>query len=227
VLTGLLTRWMGLVADGPNPEAAAADAAEAAGRDLLARYAEPQRRYHDQRHLAEVLDAVDALAAHAADPRAVALAAWFHDAVYQPAAPPGRNEEDSALLAEQVLPALGLDAGSGGTVAAVAALVRGTAHHEIRTDDPSAPPVADAEVLYDADLAILAAAPERYAEYTAGVRAEYAHVPDEVFRPARAAILRGFVDRPRIYRTPTAYTLWEMAARANLATELADLSAGG
>lgn len=219
--TGLLTRWMALVADRPDPEA---DAAEAAGRDLLARYAEPQRHYHDQRHLTEVLDAVDALVAHAADPGAVRLAAWFHDAVYQPAAAPGRNEEDSARLAERVLGDLGLDGRSGGTVAAVAALVRGTAHHEIRSDDPSAPPVADAEVLYDADLAILAAAPPRYAEYAADVRTEYAHVPDEVFRPARAEILRGFVDRPRIYRTPTAYARWEEAARSNLAAELDELS---
>lgn len=221
--TGLQARWTALVADAPD---AAADAAEAAGRDLLARYAEPQRRYHDRRHLTEVLDAVDALAGHAADPRAVRLAAWFHDAVYQPTAAPGRNEEDSAVLAEQVLTGLGLDDRSGGTVAAVAALVRGTADHEVRSDDPSAPPVADAEVLYDADLAILAASPERYAEYAADVRAEYVHVPDQVFRPARAAILRGFVDRPRIFRTPTAYARWEAAARANLAAELDDLSTG-
>ena len=223
--TRLLTRWMALVGDAP------VEAAEAAGRDLLERYAEPQRRYHDQRHLTEVLDAVDALAAHAADLPAVQLAAWFHDAVYQPAAAPARNEEDSARLAERVLAGLGfqdrLGDRPGGTVAAVAALVRGTAHHDIRRDDPSAPRVADAEVLYDADLAILAASPQRYAQYAADVRSEYAHVPDEVFRPARAGILRGFVDRPRIYRTPTAYSAWEAAARANLAGEVDDLSAGG
>ena len=78
-------------------------AGEVAGRDLLARYAEPHRRYHDRRHLTEVLTAVDVLGRHAARPDVVRLAAWFHDAVYDPQAPPGANEESSAQLAVDVL----------------------------------------------------------------------------------------------------------------------------
>ena len=93
--------------------AAPPEAAEAAGRDLIDRYAEPQRRYHDGRHLAEVLAAVDRLAEHAEDLTAVRLAAWFHDAVYEPAASPGANEEASARLAAHVLTRLGQPAGSG------------------------------------------------------------------------------------------------------------------
>lgn len=215
---------MALVAEAP------VDAARSAGRDLLDRYAEPQRRYHDTRHLAEVLDAVDSLAGHARDPDTVRLAAWFHDAVYDPTSPAGQNEEDSAQLALDVLGRLGLEEVRPGRAAAVAALVRGTAAHDVEPGDPAgpaAPAVADAEVLYDADLAILGSAPERYAAYAADVRAEYGHVPDEVFRPARAAILQGFVDRPRIYCTPTAYAAWEATARANLAHELRELSAPG
>ena len=45
-----------------------------------------------------------------------------------------------------------------------------TATH--RADD------AAGHVLSDADLAILGASAERYAEYAADVRREYAHVPD-------------------------------------------------
>ena len=191
--------------------------AEPAGRDLIDRYAEPQRRYHDARHLTEVLDSVDRLAGHADDIATVRLAAWFHDAVYDPAAPPGANEAASARLATQVLDRLGQPADR---TAAVAALVRGTEHHE---PVPGAASAGDAAVLFDADLAILASAPARYAEYARDVRAEYAHVPDPAFRSGRAAILRGFTERARIYRTPTAYRLWEPAARANLATELETL----
>jgi predicted metal-dependent HD superfamily phosphohydrolase len=212
----VLTRWLSLVPDAaPGP-------AERAGHDLLARYAEPQRRYHDRRHLAEVLGAVDGLAGAAAQPDVVRLAAWFHDAVYDPPAAPGANEEASALLALRLLPDLAVAADS---VAAVAALVRLTARHEVVDEEgSSAASRRDAEVLCDADLWILASPAQRYAEYTADVRAEYAQVPDDLFRSGRAAILRGLAERPRIYRTPTAFARWEEPARANLARELADLS---
>ena len=212
----MLTRWLSLVPD------AAQGPAERAGHDLLARYAEPQRRYHDRRHLAEVLGAVDGLAGAAAQPDVVRLAAWFHDAVYDPPAAPGANEEASALLALRVLPDLAVAADS---VAAVAALVRLTARHEVVDGDGSSAAFRrDAEVLCDADLWILASPAQRYAEYTADVRAEYAQVPDDLFRSGRAAILRGLAERPRIYRTPPAFARWEEPARANLARELADLS---
>ena len=94
----------------------------------------------------------------------------------------------------------------------VGRLVEMTAQHE--------PAGRDAVVLSDADLAILASPPERYAEYAADVRAEYAHVPDPAFRSGRAEILRSFAERPRIYLTSTGYAAWERPARANLAAEL-------
>ncbi len=220
-LARVLTSWTDLIgrvtlaADQATDQAADQVAARAAGQDLLDRYAEPARHYHDGRHLAEVLAAVDRLAAHAERPDAVRLAAWFHDAVYQPQAAAGANEEASAVLAETVLTALGVEAG---VVGEVAELVRMTASHEAVG--------ADEIVLSDADLAILGADPARYAAYAADVRREYAHVPDPAFRAGRGAILRGLAGRPRIYLTPTGYAAWEQPARANLAAELAQLADG-
>jgi predicted metal-dependent HD superfamily phosphohydrolase len=190
---------------------------------LLAAYAEPHRRYHDQRHLAEVLTAIDRLAtpeASGAELGVVQLAAWFHDAVYDPRAPAGDNEEASARLAEQLLPELGV---APDLVARVAALVRGTATHTGAADP------ADeryAALLDDADLAILASAPDRYADYAAAVRAEYAQVPDPAFRAGRREILLGLLDRPRIYRTPAAYDAWESRARTQVSAEVERLGRG-
>ena len=62
------------------------DAITAAGADVEARWAEPHRRYHTTAHLHAVLSNVDTLAAQADDPDLVRLAAWFHDAVYDPRA---------------------------------------------------------------------------------------------------------------------------------------------
>lgn len=203
-----LDRW--LAALGAQPDAANT----AAYDDLVVRYAEPHRRYHDLRHLTEVLDFVDELAADAADPDVVRLAAWYHDAVYE-VEPALSNEEASARLAELVLPALAV---CPPRVAEVARLVRLTETH---TADPGD---RNAAVLFDADLAILAAPPERYQEYTQAVRAEYHEVPDPVFRPARARILADLLAAPTLYATPSARTRFETAARANVAAEIADLT---
>ncbi|RKT06059.1 putative metal-dependent HD superfamily phosphohydrolase [Streptomyces sp. 3211.6] len=180
---------------------------------LLAAWAEPQRRYHTTTHLADVLARVDVLAGHAADPTAVELAAWFHDAVYRPDR--SENEERSAALAERALPELGVDSAR---TAEVARLVRLTVTH-----DP-APGDTNGEALCDADLAVLAGDPDAYAAYATAVRAEYAFVPDEAFRTGRAAVLRQLLGLPRLYRTPHGAAHWEAPARRNLAAELATLT---
>ncbi|MFI7297404.1 hypothetical protein [Streptomyces sp. NPDC050121] len=177
--------------------------------DLLARWQEPQRRYHTLTHLTAVLDRVDELQAHADDPDVVRLAAWFHDAVYLPDR--SENEERSARLAERALPEAGV---SRERTAEVARLVRLTVTHDPADDD------RDGQVLCDADLAILAAPPSAYAAYTAAVREEYHFVPSDAFRAGRAAILRQLLDLPRLFRTPYGSERWEETARYNLRGEL-------
>ena len=186
-----------------------------AGAELLGRYAEPHRRYHDLAHLDDVLRHVDALAEDARDVHVVRMAAWFHDAVYDPTA--ADNEERSALLAQTTLSELRVE---DGITAEVARLVRGTADHAPEPGD------LDAEVLCDADLAILASGPERYQVYVEAVRAEYGHVDDRVFAGGRSAVLRGLLARDPMFSSPTGRDRWEAAARANVTAELARLSEG-
>ncbi|WP_210439890.1 HD domain-containing protein [Nocardioides xinjiangensis] len=175
--------------------------------ELLAAWDRPG--YHDRLHLTEVLDRLDRLAAAGADfdPVTVRLAAWFHDAVYDGA---DDDEERSAAWAERALPEPYAEE--------VARLVRMTAHHRPSDEDPAAC------ALSDADLAILAAPPERYDAYVAGVRADFAEVPDADFRAGRAAVLRDLAAKPYVFHTAPARELWEAAARANLERELGELS---
>ncbi|MEU9590287.1 hypothetical protein ACGF7W_36970 [Streptomyces sp. NPDC048219] len=183
--------------------------------NLLARWQEPQRRYHTLAHLTAVLDRVDELERYADDPDAVRLAAWFHDAVYLPER--SENEERSARLAERALPEAGVPAER---TAEVARLVRLTVSHDPADDD------RDGQVLCDADLAVLASPPSAYAAYTAAVRAEYHFVPNDAFRGGRAAILRQLLGLPRLFRTPYGRREWEATARHNLTGELEMLSPG-
>lgn len=77
---------------------------------------------------------------------------------------------------------------------------------------------------HDADLWILSALPERFDEYCAQVRAEYAAVPDEAFAAGRTAVLLPFLRRDTVYATRHARRVWNERARLNLARELSRLS---
>ncbi|MBZ5738657.1 HD domain-containing protein [Nocardioides mangrovi] len=186
--------------------------ARALGAQLVASYDHPERRYHDGRHLAEVLERIHELAADGEefDRLPVVLAAWFHDSVYdgQPDA-----ERRSAAWAAEALPTLVEQE----VVDEVVRLVMVTEHH--RPDDGDRNGCA----LSDADLAILAAAPDRYAEYVAAVREEYAHIADADFAAGRAAVLRDLLAKPHLFQTARARSSWEAAARANVAAELGGL----
>ena len=180
---------------------------EQIGVELLARYAEPHRRYHTAHHLARVLRTVDELADDH-DLFLVRLAAWFHDAVY--AIPVGQlpNEEASARLALRELSRAGLEQED---LTQVARLVRLTATHTPGSRDP------EGELLCDADLEILAASPEEYAAYAAAIRAEYAAVPEAAFVAGRLEILTPLAEGD-IFRTAKGRALTD-AARVNVIAE--------
>ncbi|MER5444716.1 hypothetical protein ABT065_03615 [Streptomyces sp. NPDC002764] len=207
----LRSRWTRALA-GARGSAAGPDPVPYAD-NLLARWREPQRRYHTLAHLVAVLDHVDTLEEYADDPDAVRLAAWFHDAVYHPDR--SENEERSARLAERALTEAGVP---DDTTAEVARLVRLTVTHDPADGD------RDGQVLCDADLAVLASPPAAYAAYTAAVREEYHFVPNDAFRAGRADILRQLLALPRLFRTPYGQEKWEATARYNLSSELEILS---
>jgi predicted metal-dependent HD superfamily phosphohydrolase len=199
--------------------------------DLITRYRQPHRRYHGVRHVVWVLRHVRELEAaisdcrdeHAYDPAAVAAAAFFHDAIYD--ATRDDNEERSAVLAEHQLASIDWD---DARVGVVAALVRDTASHV--SDDTTARPAGapspsgvERNVLLDADLAVLGSDPAAYAAYATGVRVEYGHLSDDVWRTGRASVLRRLLDRPSLYGSEPARDWWEARARANVTAELSSL----
>ena len=108
------------------------------GFDLAACHTEPHRRYHTMEHITAVLRHLDNL--HAATPTAK-LAAFFHDAVYDPKRTD--NEAQSAELAREVLGAVERPEADD-----VAAIVLATAKHELPADAPR-----ETAAFLDADIA--------------------------------------------------------------------------
>lgn len=170
--------------------------------DLLRRWGEPHRHYHDVRHLTQCLEALDTLGGAT---RPTLVAAWFHDAVYEGAP---SDEERSALFAEQRLGALL----SPDEVSTIAALVRMTMQHR--------PDGAQAALLSDADLSILGQVRGRYLVYLRDVRLDYAHLTNGQWRDGRQKVVRALLDTERLFHTDKGHHLWERAARANLGAEL-------
>ena len=189
-----------------------AHADEALCIELQRCYGEPQRHYHTLQHLDECLAWFEREKEAAERPGEVALALWFHDAVYDVHA--HDNEARSADWARGAMLSAGVPADAAERVHALVMATRHDAEPEGR----------DAELLIDIDLSILGADPARFDEYEQQVHAEYAFVPDEVRRPRRRAILQRFLARETIYATPRMHALLEARARANLARSIAALA---
>lgn len=215
-MPALITWWsLDVYAVAPHARKAAV---ERSGADLLTRWTEAARRYHTTRHLVEMFWALEEIEdAGGIDERqgsVARLAAWFHDAIYDPGARSGSNEADSAALARDTLQQLGIGEDD---IDDIDRLIRLTVSH-----DGDVAQHLDA-AFHDADLWILSAPDERFDRYCDQVRAEYAHVPDPAYRRGRAAILEPLLHRDTIYRTSRALDGWERRARINLGRELARL----
>lgn len=189
-----------------------ADVSPALRTELLQRWNEPHRRHHNQRHLDEVLAALETLRAGGLDfeARPVVLAAWFHDAIYQPLS--ADNEQASADLARQLL------AGDP-EVDEVVRLVVLTTQHRPEPGD------RNGIALSDADFAVLGASPERYDEYAVNVREEFHQVPDDLFSSGRNGLLAEFLERDRIFASAPAHQRWEAQARVNIGREIDQVDA--
>ncbi len=180
---------------------------------VLARWSEPQRAYHTLQHLREALALLDEWHRGEEWPASVALALFFHDAVYDPLR--ADNEDMSALVAREMLAPLQLPQAQ---IEAIVRLIDITRH-------AARPLTEDEKLMVDIDLSILGAAPERYAQYCAQVRQEYAHVPEALFTRGRLALLEAFVQAPALFHTARGRAAFGAAAARNLAQEVAQLRA--
>lgn len=179
---------------------------------LVKAYGAPQRHYHGAAHILACLEHLDRWKALCAQPAQAELALWTHDLVYDTRRQD--NEAASAALTAGWLQ----QAGIGQHAAAVSQMILATTHQ--------APATGDAALVVDIDLSILATPAEVYDGYCAAVRAEFAWVPEPLFRQGRARLLESLLQMPRLYQRAELAASWEAPARANLQRELTALTQG-
>ena len=177
--------------------------------DLVARYGEPHRRHHGLAHIEQCLDLLDECPTLVRSPDAVRFALWYHDVIYDPRR--DDNEEQSTAYAVQVTIEVGLPEAFSRTVAD---LILATKHSDEIPTDP------DAQLIIDVDLSVLGQPESVFDEYEQRIKKEYDWVPEQVFRSARATILRSFLERPTIYSTSYFRSRYEIQARRNVTKSL-------
>jgi predicted metal-dependent HD superfamily phosphohydrolase len=175
---------------------------------LLVRLSEPGRAYHNERHVADLLTKFAAVRHLAENPLAVEKAIWYHDIVYVP----GRDDNEDRSI-EAALWSLPHDP----DIEPVIALINVTRWHEATTPDGF--------LMCDLDLSILGDSPAVFDRFEAEIRQEFQTVPEPEYRLKRSAVLRGFLKRPRIFRTD-GFADREGPARENIRRSLDRLAAG-
>ncbi|WP_175824317.1 hypothetical protein [Burkholderia sp. BCC0419] len=187
-------------------------------------YGEPQRFYHTLAHLAELFAH---LAPYRAQPLwpAIELAVWAHDVVYATTLPDyADNEARSARWLAQVTnthcTASWLHAHAS-HVSVASELVLATQSHRLPETFAADPALQRAGQLFlDADLAILAAAPDRLREYDRAIAREWAQDPDAPsasFRIGRKQALDHLREQVPLFRSAEFAPL-EPCAQRNLDT---------
>jgi predicted metal-dependent HD superfamily phosphohydrolase len=179
---------------------------------------ESGRAYHNWSHIEAMLALMLEFAHLINDIDVFEAMVVFHDIIYDSRR--SDNEELSAQEAERSLDGiLKLS-----RLKSVGSGIRATSNHVVPAD--LSPAVAsDIALLCDIDLSILGTEEATFRAYDLAIREEYAWVPEHEWKTGRAAVLRKFLQRPVIYRTPELRDRFETQARKNLAAALDRLAA--
>lgn len=173
-------------------------------------YSEPHRRYHTLEHinhlLAQLASALDS-GGMKASPELL-FSALYHDFVYDPRA--SDNEEKSA----EAVCFLIQDCGHALSSAKIREMILATKHSGNYEDCDS-----ETKLLLDADMSILAVNEASYLQYVQKVRAEYADVPDPVWKHHRVLFLKKCLQLKQIFYSPF-FSRLEVQARSNISGEI-------
>ena len=185
--------------------------------NLREAYSQPHRPYHTQKHLKEMLELTNKFPLQ--HKRAFLAALLFHDVVYEPAryAPDYvglSNEQESALICEQVLRVGGVDEK---TIARAKDLILMTETHKAPEGDE------EALLFMDIDMAIVGAKHRRYSEYAGQNAREFLSAfPAEKYFTGRSMFLTHAKDKSPIFKTAH-FADREKQAHENIAWELKHL----
>jgi len=190
-----LTTWRELEARGePEPVL----------KELEERWSEDHRLYHNLDHLDSCLAELQEVRELMDRPAELFFAAFAHDVVYDP-----RSSDNESRSVEWALRVLEEAEAPAEARERIAWLVLATRQDRI-------PAELDAQLLMDADLAILGRSPDEHSDYERRIRKEYHHLPRVLYRAGRARVLKRLLKRHAIFLSEFFRDRYEDTARSNL-----------
>ena len=166
---------------------------------IIASYLEPQRKYHNIKHLIDLFAQYEKASHLIQSRKAVIAMIFFHDIVYnthiKDLMAGFSNEEESAKIAEKDLEELGFDKKF---ITKVARAIRDTSNH-LKAN----PEDMDTKLFLDMDMSILDSVWERYERYAfEEIPAEYAEFDVQAFNQRRmSGFLKTCLSLNSIYKT--------------------------
>jgi len=173
---------------------------------LMSSYGEKHRHYHNISHIDATLKHLSQAKHLANDYEALEIALCFHDAIYKIFS--SSNELDSADWAAEFLKA---NNANDEFISKVHHLIMVTLHDASPSDN-------DESLMVDIDLSILGCSAELYNEFELWIRKEYSLIPSFIYKKKRKEILKGFLDREKIYSHEYFFDKFEASARQNILT---------
>lgn len=183
--------------------------------DIVYRYAEQHRHYHNLSHIAYLYSLCDQYLNKISNPAIMGFAILYHDIIFDTYRQ--NNEEESAELAAQHLKQLNV---KPAVIESVKEFIIATKDHQVPENFALK---NDLSLLLDFDMAILAAEPATYKLYSEKIRQEYAKYPDDVYKEGRKQALQKVLASPKIFVTNDFLTTMEETARQNIRGEIAQL----
>lgn len=179
---------------------------------LISQYKEPHRKYHNLNHLLFLFKLQIGQEHGYQFLIEKILFFFFHDYIYD--IPATDNEARSSAEAKKRMLDMGFSAKDFNNIPdfvcnAIELSTHATTHNITLVSE-----------LLDADLSILGASEDDYAQYVKNIREEYGVVTQDVWNEKRAEFLEHMLAKPRIFQSVDFYEKYEENARINMNTEL-------
>lgn len=182
-------------------------------QNLQSHYNEPHRHYHNLSHIKALHSHFDSVKPFLKNPHAVELAIFYHDVIYDP------KQSDNEMQSVKFLQNQLAEFLPKSLLNEVGGLILATQKHTLTDVENS-----DMAYFLDMDLAILGSEKAVYQNYAQAIRQEYAHFADNDYRQGRSAVLKAFLQRPKLFFSQVFFDKYENVARQNIQAEIYQLN---
>lgn len=178
-------------------------------RRLVMAYAEPHRAYHTLTHIQGCFDIFHPVQQQVDNADALALAIWFHDAIYDIDADDNEQRSADWFLQE--------------TENLFPENLRKQVNRHIMATMHCGKDIADldSQIMIDIDLFSFAKPWTEFMIDSENVRAEKSDIPDHEFYPRQCGFQQILLNRPRFFQSDYFYRYFEDQARQNLSRFIA------